>query len=87
MCDSLIFPSHGAQDLKLLPRERAHCLLLTLSDLGRIDVKIGNADALQFPGTKDRESTKSPVFISIYLSYLFLSYLVVSYLISKKYLI
>lgn len=41
------------KDLKLLPREKAHCLMLTLSDFGRIDVKIGNAQALQFPGTKD----------------------------------
>lgn len=43
------------KDLKVLPRERAHCLLLTLSDFGRIDVKIGagNLNALRFPGTKD----------------------------------
>jgi hypothetical protein len=45
----------SAQDLKLLPREKAHCLMLTLSDFGRIDVKIGNAQALQFPGTKDEQ--------------------------------
>lgn len=62
----------SAQDLKLLPREKAHCLMLTLSDFGRIDVKIGNAQALQFPGTKDEQiqgkdggkalnSMKSPV--------------------------
>jgi len=71
----------SAQDLKLLPREKAHCLMLTLSDFGRIDVKIGNAQALQFPGTKDKQiqgkdggktlnSMKSPVlYIIIIIKY------------------
>ena len=50
--------------------------MLTLSDFGRIDVKIGNAQALQFPGTKDKQiqgkdggktlnSMKSPVLYII----------------------
>ena len=55
--------------------------MLTLSDFGRIDVKIGNAQALQFPGTKDKQiqgkdggktlnSMKSPVlYIIIIIKY------------------
>lgn len=42
-----------SQEWSVTPREKSHCMLFTLSDFGRIDVKIGKSTSCQFPGTKD----------------------------------
>ncbi len=49
----IALPLFTGQEWSVTPREKSHCMLFTLSDFGRIDVKIGKSTSCQFPGTKD----------------------------------